>query len=103
MKRELTLCEFQAACDKLSSERFYYASPDGSGASPFARITMSFPPPLVSPNTDSVCFGTETTGTMILRCVRKVAVSTECGVKVCRLFCERRSDGARETYMFSII
>lgn len=102
LKKELTLCEFQTVCGALSSERFYYAGSDGSGASPFVQITLSFPPPHVSPNVDTVCFGTGGMG-MILRCVRKVTMSTEYGVKTCRIFCRRRSGGAEETYMFSII
>ena len=92
MKKELTLYEFQTECGRLSSERFYYNSSDGSGASPFAQISVSFPPPRISPNIDTVCFDSGGMG-MILRCVRKVTMSTEYGIRICRIFCQRRGRG----------
>lgn len=103
MKKELSLVEFQRVCGTMNSVRFYYASPDGSGDSPFASISVSFPPPLVSPNAEAVCFGGDGGTKMILRCIRRVSRSREGGVTRFRFDCGYADGAPFRSYTFSVV
>lgn len=103
MKQELSLVEFRRICGTMNSVRFYYASPDGADDSPFASISMSFPPPLVSPNGEAVCFGGNGGPKMTVRCIRKVFRTRENGVTRYRFDCGYADGTTSRSYTFSVV